>query len=306
MPRRLLFCLFLLSLFRPLLAQHADLGTGALKDQIWWINWAGVTLTNGATKTITTDDGLTLTIKISNVAGREPVPTIMNSYFGAMLHLLYDFSDPTILPSLYDGPQQTGAVSFTLTISAVRAGTPVGFYLATADAEASWQGETTTLKTNGSPWQTMTLFRNSAQTNNPLTGCGTQTISIQNTFDGNNSEGQNPIITTISPGATPLAIDVTLDHVATTGGMAIAFGILAAEDRGDLPASYGFAQHQVHYSIQNPCNNLPPLPALIQDPSLMIGSVPGDADGQQTTDDNTAGVDEEGVSSFPVYDHSGN
>ncbi|HXB06141.1 MAG TPA: CshA/CshB family fibrillar adhesin-related protein [Puia sp.] len=306
MPRRLLLSLCLLSLFTPLFAQHADLGTGALKNQIWWINWAGVTIANGATKTVTTDDGLAITITFSNVAGREPVPAVMNTYFGAMLHLLYDFSDPAILPSLYDGPQQSGAINFTMTVSASRNGSPVGFYLVTADAEASWSGETTTLKTNGSAWQTMTFFRNSAQTNNPLTGCGTQTISIQNTFDGNPSEGQNPIITTLSPGTTPLALDVTFDHAATQGGMSLAFGLLQSEDRGDLPASYGFAQHQLLYTIQNPCNYLAPLPALIQDVTLMIGSVPGDADPIQYTDDNAIGVDEEGVSTFLVYDHSGN
>jgi len=305
MPRRLLLSLFLLLLLIPAFAQHADLGTGALKSQIWWLNWAGVKITNGATKTFTTDDGLSITVTFSNAITREPVPAVMNTYFGAMLHLLYDFSDPTILPSLYDGPTGTGVLKFTMTVSATRNGSPVGFNLITADAEASWTGETTTFTTNGSPWQTMALFRNSAQTTDPLTGCGTNTVSIQNTFDGNAQEGQNPIITTQSPGLTPMKLDVTLDHATTTGGMSIAIGILSAEDRGDLPASYGYAQHQLGYTIQNPCNYLAPLPALVQTPTLMIGSVPGDADPIQYTDDNAIGVDEEGVSSFAVYDHSG-
>jgi gliding motility-associated-like protein len=303
--RRLLLSIFVLLFLTPSFAQHADLGTGALRSQVWWLNWAGVSITNGATKTFTADDGLSITVTFSNANTREPIPAIMNTYFGAMLHLLYDFSDPAISPSLYDGPTQSGVCKFTMTVSATRNGSPVGFSLITADAEASWTGETTTFTTNGSPWQTMTLFRNSSQTSDPLTGCGTPTVSIQNTFDGQQQDGQNPIIMTRSPGISPMTLDVTLDHAATQGGMAIAIGILSADDRGDLPASYGFAQHQIAYTIQNPCNYLAPLPALVQAPTLMIGSVPGDADATQTTDDNAIGVDEEGVSSFSVYDHSG-
>jgi gliding motility-associated-like protein len=229
----------------------------------------------------------------------------MNSYFGAMLHVLYDFSDPTILPSLFDN-NATGICKFTLSISASRNGTPVSFYMITADAEASWTGETTTVHTNGSPWQTMTLFRNSAQTTDPLAGCGTQTAAITETFDGQAQHGQNPIITTLSPTTGPLVVDITLDHATTFGGMAVAFGILQSEDRGDLPASYGYAQHQLLYNITNPCGYLPPtMPSLDQDTRLRIGNVPPDADPIQYTDDNAIGVDEEGVASFPAYDGSG-
>jgi gliding motility-associated-like protein len=296
---------FILAPLSPVFAQHADLGSGALKDQIWWINWAGTSIANGSAKTISTDDGLTLAITISNVSSRAPVPSIMNSYFGAMLHVLYDFSDPTIRPSLFDN-NATGICKFSLSISASRNGIPVSFYMITADAEASWTGETTTVHTNGSPWQTMTLFRNSAQTTDPLAGCGTQTAAISETFDGQAQHGQNPIITTLSPTTGPLVVDITLDHAATFGGMAVAFGILQSEDRGDLPASYGYAQHQLLYNITNPCGYLPPtMPSLDQDTRLGIGNVPPDADPIQYTDDNAIGADEEGVAGFPAYDGSG-
>lgn len=296
---------FILLPFSYSFAQHADLGTGALKNQVWWIDWAGMNIINGASKTVTTNDGLTLNITILNLNGRAPVPTIMNTWSGSMLHLLYDFSDPNIKPALYDN-NATGICNFSVAVSASRNGSPVPFYLITADAEASAYGETNTLKTNGSAWQTMTLFRNSSQTNDPLGGCGTQTATITNTYDGFPQEGQNPVITTLSPSTGPLTVDVTLDHGTTTGGMAVAFGILQAEDRGDLPASYGYAQHQINYAINNPCGFLPPnMPALGQDTRLYIGAVPPDADPIQYTDDNAIGVDEEGISSFPAYDGSG-
>ena len=289
----------------PALAQHADLGSGALKNEIWWIDWAGTPISNGSTKTVTTNDGLTLNITLSNISGRAPAPSVMNAYFGAMLHVLYDFSDPNIRPSLFDN-NATGICKFTLSISASRNGNPVPFYMITADAEASWTGETTTLHTNGSPWQTMTLFRNSTQTTDPLAGCGTQTAAISETFDGQAQHGQNPIISTLSPSAGPLTVDVTLDHAATFGGMAVAFGILQSEDRGDLPANYGYAQHQLSYNFTNPCGFLPPqMPTLDPDQRLRLGVIPPDADPIQSTDDNANGADEDGVTSFPAYDGSG-
>lgn len=309
MPRPLLLTAVLLTLFIPfshVIGQHADLGTGNLKDQIWWINWAGINFSNGTTQKITTDNGLTLNIAISNTSSRNPVPTIMNSWSGAVLHLLYDFSDPTILPSLYDN-NQTGVVKFSLAITATRNGQPVPFYLVTGDAEGSWQGEATTFHTDGSPWQTMTLFRNSGQRTDPVAGCGTQTAIITETYAGASQTGQNPLITTLSQNTGTLNLDVTLDHATSFGGMAVAFGILQAEDRGDLPASYGFAQHEITYNIIDPCGYLPPnMPSLDQNAPLYIGSIPPDADGLQTLDDNANGVDEEGaLNAFHSYDNSG-
>src|SRR6516225_466130 len=125
--------LLILLPFSHVSAQHADLGSGALKDQVWWIDWAGMNIINGASKTVTTNDGLTLNITILNLNGRAPAPTVMNSWPGAVLHLLYDFSDPNIKPGLYDNPA-TGICKFSVAVSASRNGSPVPFYLTTADA----------------------------------------------------------------------------------------------------------------------------------------------------------------------------
>lgn len=301
-------CLFLLSLLTmPALAQHADLGTGTLKNEIWWLNWAGFTITNGASKTFTTNDGLQINVTFSNANGRQPTPINMTSnYSGSMLYVLYNFSDPSILPSLYDGPQQTGTIHYTMAITATRNGVAVPFYLLTADAEASFEGETMTFSSNGSNWQCINLYENSSQSIDPLTGCGSQTISIHDTYDGQPQGGQSPIIMTQAPSSGPLNLDVTYDHANTTGAVAVAFGILQSEDRGDLPVSYGTAQHQLNYSVTNSCNYYPsPLPAMTQDTRLFIGSVPGDADPIQYDNDDSIGVDEEAISTFPAYDGSG-
>ena len=281
-------------------AQYATTGSGTLKNEIWWFDWAGFTVSNGATRTFNTTDGLTVTISFSNVSSTVPVPEVMNTWSGAILHLLYNFTDPAVKPALLSA-STSNTVNFTMNISASRAGVQVPFTFIGADAEASSVYEITTLKTSGSNWAMLTLFRNSSQTTNPLTGCNTKTISISDTYAWAAQSGQNPIVCTNS-GSGSMTVDVAMNH-GVFGGMAVAFGIMAPIDRGDLPMSYGTAQHLLLFDINNGCNYLPPLPSLFPSKSLYIGAVAGDADGYQTTDDNATGVDEEGVSSFPVYNN---
>jgi gliding motility-associated-like protein len=309
MRKLILATVLLISSLQPVFAQYADLGTGVLKNQIWWFNWAGFTVAEGASRTFTTTDGLTVRVDFSNVTPHVPIPYVMDTYVGALLYLLYNFSDPTIMPALFD-VTSTQNFAYTLTITATRNGVPVPFSIVTSDAESSQLGETTTLQTNGGNWQTIQFYRNSSQTVDPLTGCGTQTAAFSNTYGGDplnpTQLGQCAVISTEAPVTGPLILQTTSDHAGTNGGMALAFGIFDPVDRGDLPAAtYGTAQHQVLYSAANPCAYNPPFPVLNQTQTLKIGLVPGDPDPIQYTDDNAIGVDEEGVSAFPVYDGSG-
>jgi len=289
-------------------AQYADLGGGAQTKSIWWLNWAGFTLQEGASRTFNTNEGLTVQVTFSNVSQHVPVPFIMDTYGGSLLYLLYNFSDPTVKPALYD---QLSSINFnyTLTITASRNGLPVPFTIVTADAEASFMGETSTLQTNGGNWQTIEFYRNSTQINDPLAGCGTQTVAITNTYDGSTSIpqqiGQCPVISTQSPATGPLVIQTNSDHGGTLGGMALAFGVFESVDRGDLPLSYGTAWHKLLYTRSNPCNFNPPYPTLNQITNLHIGLVPGDPDPIQYDNDDSIGVDEEGVSTFPAYNYNG-
>jgi hypothetical protein len=91
-----------------------------------------------------------------------------------------------------------------------------------------------------------------------------------------------------------------------SSGMAVAFGILAPADRGDLPASYGGnAAHKISYTSSNSCNYDTPFPALTQDSRLKLGAVLPDADASNDVDDNITGADEDAISTFPVYDRNG-
>jgi gliding motility-associated-like protein len=294
-----------LSIFHPARAQYADLGSGTLKNHIWWLDWAGFVIANGASRSFQTSNGSNITVTFSDVTSNYLHPSIMNTWSGACLHLLYDFSDPAIRPALYDGPSTSAASRFKMTVTVTQNGSPVPFSMVAADAEASDMYEQTTLQTNGASWSIIELFRNSTQTTNPVTGCGSQQATISNTFGNRTQIGQTPIIATRNPAPNPLIVDITVDHTIRGGGMGVAFGILGSVDRGDLPPSYGTAQHELALSTTNSCNYLPPLPLTSQEQRLKIGAIGADPDPVQTADDNTTGPDEDGIASFPVYDNSG-
>ncbi|AXY73504.1 gliding motility-associated C-terminal domain-containing protein [Paraflavitalea soli] len=285
------------------LAQYADQGTGNLRNEIWWFNWAGFTISDGATRTFTTTDGLSITVRFSQVSPAVPVPWVMNTWRGAIFHLLYNFSDPSIQPALYSSLIAADC-RFTMRVTASRAGAPVAFTFVTADAEASTPFEVTKLTTNGSNWQTIDFFRNSTQTTNPVTGCNTQAVSLAETYGGASLLGQNPMLAT-EANTGDLTLGVAFERNGTNGSMGITFGLMAPVDRGDLPASYGSAHHRISYSVNNSCNYLAPLPSVSRFDGLYIGSTPPDADGSETLDDNASGVDEESSSMFPIYDGSG-
>ncbi|MBW8683878.1 CshA/CshB family fibrillar adhesin-related protein [Chitinophaga rhizophila] len=288
-------------------AQYADMGVGVIRNHIWWFNWNGFTVMNGATRDFVTDDGLNVHITFSQVSGRVPRPNVMNTWSGAVLHFLYDFSNASIMPAL--AAPNNGGVStyFTMTVSATRDGQPVPFTFLAADAEGSLSPvENTTFITSGGNWNFLDFYRNSSQTGNPVTGCGTQQIVITDTQGSMNGSpvGQNPLMATVAPSTGTMTVDVRME-TTVPGGMAVAFGIYAPLDRGDLPGSYGYARHLLRYVRSNGCNFNPPFPALTQDESLIIGNVVPDADGADNVDDNLVGVDEDAFTTFPDYTGNG-
>jgi gliding motility-associated-like protein len=284
-------------------SQYADLGTGTLKNRIWWFDWDGFVMANGASKTIQTTDGLTATITFSNITGPTLIPSVMNTWPGAVLHLLYNFSNPSIKPALYFSKSETELVKFMISIAAERNGIPVPLNFVVADAEASDVTEIATMQTNGGNWQTIDFFRNSNQTTNPAIGCNTKIVKLTDTYGHASAYGQNPVLSTTAPANGPLVVDVTMDH--NGGFMGLAFGVLEGVDRGDLPASYGYALHKLSYTYNNVCNYMPPFPSATQSADLKLGNKLGDADGQQTLDDNADGADEDALQTMTTYGGNG-
>lgn len=292
-------CLLLAPAFTQ--AQYATTGTGVLRGHIWWFNWGGFTPANGASRTFTTADGTVILIRFSNVTG-SLVSDVMNTWSGAVLHNLYNFTDPNIQPALHS-IQASTTVSFRMDITATRNGIPVPFTFVGADAEASEMNETTVFTTNGGPWTCLDLFSNAGQTINPVSGCNTQNIEIFETYAGAVGSGQNPLMATTSVSGN-IQIDVSMERrQGLQGGMAVAFGIFSPYDRGDLPAGFGDAQHMLQFSYLDGCN-FPTRPSVRQESLLYFGDVSGDADIVGGGDDNDNGADEDGIASFPEYNGS--
>lgn len=285
-------------------AQYADRGTGKLKPYIWWFDWNGFTVADGASKTFNTHDGIVVTIRFSNVSGAGLRPDIMNTWNGAVLHNLYDFTNSAIQPALHSVATNVTA-RFDMEVTATRNGVAIPFTLIAADAEGSVSTEVTHFTTSGGPWQAVEYFTNISMPVGPLFGCNTQTIEISNTYGGSSGMGQNPMMATYSNGTAPLRVNSTLQRASSaTGGMAVTFGILSPIDRGDLPVSYPTAQHAIAYSAINGCNLTLPGPSLVPTSDLHFGSIIADADAVEGIDDNTDGVDEDGISVFPDYNGS--
>ncbi|WP_188133988.1 CshA/CshB family fibrillar adhesin-related protein [Chitinophaga sp. CF418] len=307
MLRKIVLLLILVtSVFTDASAQYADMGSGVIKNHIWWFNWNGFALVNGASRDFTTDDGLNVKITFSQVSGPSLAPKVMNTWSGAVLHFLYDFSDPTKMPAFYNYTQGEDSY-FTMTVTATREGQPVPFTFLAADAEGSLSPvEYTTFTTSGGSWSFLDFFRNSSQTGNPVTGCGTQQIVItdtQGSMDGS-PVGQNPLMATVAPANGILTVGVKMERTVP-GGMGVAFGVYAPLDRGDLPGGYGYARHLLKYVRSNGCNFNPPFPALTPDESLKLGNTVADADGADNIDDNLNGVDEDAITAFPDYTGNG-
>ncbi|QHS59646.1 CshA/CshB family fibrillar adhesin-related protein [Chitinophaga agri] len=303
MPRFLLLPSLLLLLHTQSFAQFADAGTGHLRDAVWWMDWSGMKIENGATRTFITADGLSVTFTLSDVAGTPVSPKKMNTWNGALLKSLYDFTDTTIQPALWT-PNNFFNSSFTITVSATRHGRPAPCTLVAADAEASSTLESLVLTTSAGTWRTIEFFRTSTQVNNPLVGCGTATATISDTYGGTPGIGQLPVIAADIPAVTSFRLDVGLLRTGH-GSSAVALGIISQTDEGDLPASYGYAAHQLVYATQQPCNYAVPFPLTNLQSALYLGSVPGDADPAGMTEDNLHGPDEEALSAFPDYTGNG-
>lgn len=274
------------------------------RNDIWWFNWNNFPLVNGASQSYYLPGGLQVKIEIDELKDADFYASKMNTWSGSILHLLYDFTDPTVKPALFSEMSTTNP-SFKLTFSVTRDGLKIPYTIIAADAEASDNHEFTTFITSGTNWETIQFFRNSSQTNNPVQGCGTNTVTLSETYGGSAQSGQNPVLATSSDGQQPLTINTSLKRVGVYGGMAVAFGILAPLDYGDLNSSYGFAYHQLKYEIKNACNISSPLPAIEISKTLLLGQVPGDSDQEGFSNDNQTGEDEDAIKDFPEYPNAG-
>lgn len=181
MKKLLLACLFI-ACCQITFAQYADLGGGSLKNKIWWFDWAGLNIVDGASRTFQINGEMEVSISFSKVNGLQVTPSIMNTWEGSLLVQSYDFSNFNIKPALLT-PASTSDSKFSISVSVRRNGNTVPFSFIAADAESSSPDEQIKLVTSGGNWKSIEFFRNSTQTSNPLNGCNTKSITITNTQD---------------------------------------------------------------------------------------------------------------------------
>lgn len=283
MPKFYKLTVCLLLLYFHVSAQYADVGSGALRNRVWWFNWTNSLITNGTVKNFMTTDGLIITCSFSSLYGTAPQPGIMNAESGSLLHTLYDFTNIAVKPALVAADTKNNTY-FNVHIEATRNGTPVPFTLVAADAAVSDATETYTLTSSTSHWKLLEFYHTCT-----VKGCGTPAITISNTAGGS----------VLAALYTTTAIDLTVQMERTTlGTSALAFGLFEPVDRGDLPASFGYADHQIAYTLNNDCTQ----PSLTPVNNLYLGKIPGDPDPAEQTDD---GADEDALTVFPDYTGNG-
>lgn len=136
-------------------ALYADQGSGSLRNSICWFDWNSFIVVNGASRNFVTADGLNVTVTFSSVTN-APSPNVMQTWSGAVLWNLYNYSSTAYNPALYNTGNPNNS-QFTLSVYATRNGNPVPFTFVAADAEASIT-EKTILQTSGSAWKTIDFF----------------------------------------------------------------------------------------------------------------------------------------------------
>lgn len=86
-----------------------------MRNYICWFDWAGMSVANGASKDFTTPDGLNVRVTFSNVSGPPVLPSVMNTWSGAVLWKLYNFINPAVKPALFS-ESTISPVAFTMNI----------------------------------------------------------------------------------------------------------------------------------------------------------------------------------------------
>jgi hypothetical protein len=282
-------------------SQYANLGVGQHKKEIWWVDWSGFTVANGATKTFTTAAGISVTIIFSNVNNNGStafLPSSISDFAGYNPFInLYEFATKDIKNAIYEYGYGGTISSFSISISATRNGVAIPISIVTSDAEACSVYEFNGFNTSGTNWNVFEYFSNSSMAF-PVINCNTQNCQISNNipFLGP-TIGEVALLKTSSHTGT-LNIDYVFNH-GNSGRMAMTLGCLESYDMGDLPSSYGTAIHQINYGNINGCTKNV---TTFQTDSLYLGNTKPDGEISDTIDDNISGFDEDCLSNnFPNY-----
>jgi len=255
--------------------RYANSGTGQYKDRILFMDWKTSSLEDGMQEgdvvnfTIPASTGMpsgTLKATFTNVdetggIASKVIPHEMRTWGGAPFYQLYDTagSGEAIYAKTQFNPNDESGdhyLSFDITWEMKIDGQTVAPDIFLIDAESTTENaERIDASTNGDVWS---IIENAVNESYIVDGVGTTQIHIKDTEDENiddahptSTEG-SPLL--LSKGVTQMSI--SLRTINSNGGLqAVAFALLAPQDHGDAPSSYGDAAHAFKEEPISPSKN---------------------------------------------------
>ncbi|MGE9312092.1 CshA/CshB family fibrillar adhesin-related protein [Niabella sp. CJ426] len=321
-------------------ASPAIRGNGTFKNSMYWINWdlnndsrPGDHISNNSVRTVTTPQGITYHITITNLAGtiesyvsgqfpsddlktgynwyksasssgHQSWPGSSYNYNGSPITNAYDNASDahnSIIGIINTHAATT--VSFRITVAATLNGVPASIAGMTVAGAESINGsnEYEEYTTAGNAWQAIDRIKNIV---NPASTLFRTVVDVSN--EGRTIKMRNP--TSTEGAGTMIWFSKNADYVDITlkggGKQAVAIGFLSTFDFGDAPAGYGDAIHlqDVGFTGGTPGVgmgiNLAALPLAARNyPALLIGEkIDSDAAMWYSTDllgDDTHDEDDE-------------
>ncbi|WP_342329126.1 gliding motility-associated C-terminal domain-containing protein [Pedobacter sp. FW305-3-2-15-E-R2A2] len=300
-------------------------GTGLYKNNIYWLNFTGLDLAAGQTKTFTfTVNGTVVTAIIDNVvfssggAGARLRPYRSGSWQGDRLDRLYNIggtsTNNTLVNAITTIPDGADA-TFRIRTYATTGSSPADIGLVFGNAEDDSSVEFTQGTTDGNNWKL--LERIVTNNNSPRSIIFS---NLDKTVRLNCSENA-ALLYTDKP-VTSLLSPLTINCSIQAGGLtAMALGLMTYTEKSDGPLTYGSPVHTLTPTITGGSNPTPGVNntvsianpeqivpgAVTKPPTPKLGAIAGDFDpasftalGTNADADNLNGEnDEDGIASFP-------
>ncbi|WP_316804251.1 Ig-like domain-containing protein [Pedobacter nototheniae] len=244
-------------------------GSGLYKNNIYWLNFTGLNLASGGTKTFNfVVNGITITTIIDQVsitgangAGTPTlIPYISGTYFEDRLNFLYNIggtgTSNTLVNAIRTSIDGADAVFRIRTYASIN-GQPADVGLVFGNAESDAPAEYTQGVTNGDAWKLLESYvGNSADQGGAGFG---RRITFSNSDNTVRLQcNQNAALLYTQKTMTSLANPLTINATIQSGGLtAMALGVIAYSEKGDAPASYGTPSHTLNPTLVGGSNPVP-------------------------------------------------
>jgi gliding motility-associated-like protein/uncharacterized repeat protein (TIGR01451 family) len=300
-------------------------GTGLYKNNIYWLNFTGLDLAAGQTKTFNfTVNGTVVTAIIDNVvfssggAAARLRPYRSGSWQGDRLDRLYNIggtsTNNTLVNAITTVPDGADA-TFRIRTYATTAASPADIGLVFGNAEDDSSVEFTQGTTDGNNWKLLErIITSTTLPRSMIFSNADKTVRL-------NCSENAALLYTDKPG-TSLANPLTINCSIQAGGLtAMALGLMTYAEKSDAPLSYGSPVHTLTPTITGGGNPTPGIgntvslaspeqitPGTVTKPATpKLGAISADFDpasftalGTNADADNLNGEnDEDGIASFP-------